>query len=248
MSAIAITPAMRPLIALLLSVASLIAATAQEPPIRASLDDLRSNAVYLLNESDGVAKVERLVAVDRPKHRIIHIRDWHWVPYDLYVADRRDLEPDVTDDELRAAYDAERAIIRPVRGAQKKLLRWLTKYHGVKRVWVEGLTDADMAIHETLVRVLGGLADAASQLGLDVAPAEDEKAFEAAKPEAFGLVFDGPANAERERAIVRRLLSDELAVVILGGDHDLSEAVPPGVEYLRVTVEGWPGSEGRRPL
>jgi hypothetical protein len=34
-----------------------------------------------------------------------------------------------------------------------------------------------MAIHETVARVLGEQCDAASQLGLDVAPAEDEKAF-----------------------------------------------------------------------
>jgi hypothetical protein len=47
----------------------------------------------------------------------------------------------LTDDQIRADYDAERAIIRPVQEGQKKLLRWLVKYHGVKRVWVEGLTD-----------------------------------------------------------------------------------------------------------
>jgi hypothetical protein len=36
-------------------------------------------------------------------------------------------------------------------------------------------------------------------------------------------------------------MADETSVVILGGDHDLSDAVPAGVEYLRVTVQGWPG-------
>ncbi|MGH7134406.1 MAG: hypothetical protein ACREHD_01620 [Pirellulales bacterium] len=40
------------------------------------------------------------------------------------------------------------------------------------------------------------------------------------KQEALGLVFDGPENAERERAIVRRLVRDELSVMIFGGDFD----------------------------
>lgn len=83
---------MRSLFTLLLAIGSLIAATKQEPPIRSSLDDLRSNAVYLLQESDGVARVERLVVVDRPTHRIIHIRDWHWVPYELFAREVRELD------------------------------------------------------------------------------------------------------------------------------------------------------------
>ena len=43
------------------------------------------------------------------------------------------------------------------------------------------LTDADMPIHAIVVRVFCGLADAASQLRLDVVPAEDEKAFGSVK-------------------------------------------------------------------
>ena len=126
---------MRCLFAILFAVGCLVAFTASEPPIRGSLDDLRSNAVYHLEQCDGVAKVERLVAVDNPNHRIIHIRDWHWVPYEFYAADRRDLQPDLNDDKLRAGYEAQRAIILPVQEGQKKLLRWLVKYHGVKRIW-----------------------------------------------------------------------------------------------------------------
>jgi hypothetical protein len=45
--------------------------------------------VYLLNEFDGVGRVERLVAVDRPKHRIIHIADVHYVSFDDLAADLR---------------------------------------------------------------------------------------------------------------------------------------------------------------
>jgi hypothetical protein len=90
------------------------------------------------------------------------------------------------------------AVMRPVQESQEKLLHWLAEFGGVKRIWVKGLTDADMPFHAIVVRVLGGLADAASQLGLDVAPADDDKAFVAAGKEARALLFDGPANLERE--------------------------------------------------
>jgi hypothetical protein len=42
-------------------------------------------------------------------------------------------QPGVTD-EINEAYHAQVAMTRPVQESQKKLLRWLVKYHDVKRV------------------------------------------------------------------------------------------------------------------
>jgi hypothetical protein len=58
---------MRPLFALLGTLAALIAGTSSEEPIRDSLYDLRSDAVKLLEGAPGVARVERLVAVRRAR-------------------------------------------------------------------------------------------------------------------------------------------------------------------------------------
>lgn len=61
------------------------------------------------------------------------------------------------------------------------------------------------------------------------------------------VAFEGPANDAREAAIVRRLLSaGPLAVVVLGAGHDLSRqcGTAGDVEYLRVTVQGFPVPEG----
>jgi hypothetical protein len=241
---------MRPLIVLLVITAALIAAISHEPRPGGSLTDLRSNAVALLKQADGVAKVERLVAVDRPKHRIIHIRDWHTLPLDLFAADLRDQDESIGDEEVERLYAESLAATSRVQASQRKLLRWL----GVRRVYLEGLTDRDMPAYLALVRAVGrrgadvlpphfgapAQALVAGEID-EICPAEDETAFEAAGHEARELVFEGPANLDRERAIVRRLMADEVSLVVLGGDHDLSDAVPAGVEYLRVTVAGWAG-------
>jgi hypothetical protein len=140
-----------------------------------------------------------------------------------------------------------------VQANQRKLLGWLGQ-RGIRRVYLEGLTDGDMPAYLAMVCAVnrhgadvlpphfGAPAQAHVAGEIDeVRAAEDERAFEAAGQEARELIFGGPANLERERAIVRRLMADDVSVVILDGDHDLSAAVPSGVEYLRVTVEGWPG-------
>jgi hypothetical protein len=158
----------------------------------------------------------------------------------------------MNEDEVERLYTESLAATACVQASQRKLLQWLGR-RCVRRVYLEGLTDRDMPAYLAMVRAVGrhraealpphfGASAQALVAGEidEIVPAEDERAFEAAGQEARELIFDGPANLERERAIVRRLMADEVSVVILGGDHDLSDVVPVGVEYLRVTVEGWP--------
>lgn len=53
--------------------ATAAAVESRDDDVHVTLDDLASDAVALLNEADGVARVERLVSVPKPQHRIIHI-------------------------------------------------------------------------------------------------------------------------------------------------------------------------------
>lgn len=246
---------MRPLAALLAVAAVLLIGLTPEPPPRGSLDDLRSDAVYLLQESDGVGRVERLVPVERPRHRIIHIADLHLVTFDDLAADLRDQFGTVSDAEIRAEFAATISAVADVQEGQRRLIRWLAKYNDVRHVYLEGLTDAnkpafDAIISEgelgsdTLFRI--GAAGQMLRLGeIDaVEPADDESAYRRADPLATGT-FDGPENDDRERAIVERLIAGgPLSVVVLGAAHDLSRHVPPGVEYLRVFVDGFPPDGG----
>lgn len=225
---------MRALVALLASIAALLALIAPKPYADGTLGDLRADALYILNQCPSVGIVERSVAVERPRHRIVHLLDLHPVTRDDFAADIRDQQPDATDDEIEAAYQAAMAEAVRVYLAQDKLLRWLAEFHGVHRVHFEGMTDADRPFK---------IAE-----GLFAVPAEDEATYRAADPfQGDRVAFEGPANDAREAAIVRRLLSaGPLAVVVLGAGHDLSQQCETAgdVEYLRVTVQGFPVPEG----
>jgi len=72
---------------------------------------------------------------------------------------------------------------------------------------------------------------------LEVLAAEDPVLLEAANPvgKDGSVRFDADANERRESAIVRRLLkAGPVAVIVLGGGHDLSDNVPFGCEYIRL--------------
>lgn len=241
----------------------LSAATSADNWSPVTLDDLRSDAAQLLSDADGVTRVEQLVSVPHPAYRIIHIADWHTVPRTVYAADLRDASADpLTDAEIEQAHAASDAITNIVQRSQRKLLRWMGTSGGVRSVFVEGVTDQSLPAYMMLVRAVGrhGLDGLPPDVGAaaqalvagdieQLRAAEDEAAHADAGEEAIGRhFFDGPANAAREAAIVKRLVrSGPLAVVVLGGDHDLSGHVRKirDCDYLRVFVEGYPSDDTR---
>src|SRR5262249_17434730 len=66
------------------------AVASSSPTTTARLDDLTASAELLLRQLPGVVRVEVAVRAEQPTHRIVHLRDWHFVPRDLYARDRRD--------------------------------------------------------------------------------------------------------------------------------------------------------------
>src|SRR5262249_9969003 len=58
-----------------------------KPKVSGRLDDLTTSAEALLRQLPGVVQVDTSVSVARPSARIIHLRDWHYVPRDLYALD-----------------------------------------------------------------------------------------------------------------------------------------------------------------
>src|SRR5947209_13537283 len=57
------------------------------PTNKTRIDDLDAQVVDLLRQLPGVIEVEVAVAAAKPTCRIIHLRDWHFVPKDLYTHD-----------------------------------------------------------------------------------------------------------------------------------------------------------------
>lgn len=81
----------------------------------------------------GVHRVEIGVAVTKPTGRIIHLRDWHYVPRDLYALDLRASARGLTDDEIDRRYREFLLEVELVQLEQMALLRCLIRHHGLKR-------------------------------------------------------------------------------------------------------------------
>jgi hypothetical protein len=85
--------------------ASAKAAADYAPKVKGPLDDLTAPAADLLRQLPGVVEVEALVSPAKPTRRIIHLRDWHFVPEDLFALDlRNSAGKPLSDEEAKARY------------------------------------------------------------------------------------------------------------------------------------------------
>src|SRR5262245_22279775 len=55
------------------------------PKVAGRLDELAADAAAMLRQLPGVARVDVLVTCPKPTHRIIQLRDWHFVPRELHA-------------------------------------------------------------------------------------------------------------------------------------------------------------------
>jgi hypothetical protein len=106
---------------------------AKAPKITANINDLTAPLSTILQDLPGAASVQACVMRPNARKRIVHFLDWNYVDKDLLakVDGRKDwdaflLEVDATQLDQIAA------------------LECLVTYHGLKRVLIEGLTEADM--------------------------------------------------------------------------------------------------------
>jgi hypothetical protein len=60
---------------------------AYRPRLAGDIAAIDAPAADILRQLPGIASVEVRVACPKPTHRIVHFRDWHWVPRDLCAAD-----------------------------------------------------------------------------------------------------------------------------------------------------------------
>ncbi len=109
------------------------------PSTLGRIDNLATPATELLRQLPAVVEVEAPPPFKKATHRLVHLRDWHFVPRDLYALDmtaayKRPLserEIDLLHEELLLEVDL-------VQIEQMAVLRCLIKHHGLKRVVAEG--------------------------------------------------------------------------------------------------------------
>jgi hypothetical protein len=146
-------------------------------------------------------------------------------------------------------YEHHLTDVAAVQGEQIPLLRHLTGRHGLKAVYLEGLTTETVPAYREKVATLWGAAEqdavsvgASGRLLLaegleEVRPLDDAVALAAADPRKA----DAATMKASEDAIVRNALAngEPVVVIVLGGGHDLIESVRAADQscaYIRVTT------------
>jgi hypothetical protein len=110
------------------------------------LDDLSASVESLLRSQPEVVRVEVAVGPVSPSLRIIHLRSWHFVPQTAFARDVRAVSKGpLTDDQVGALYLEHLREVERVEEEQLALLRRLAQQHGLRRVFLEGLTSDGVA-------------------------------------------------------------------------------------------------------
>jgi len=175
---------------------------------------------------------------------IIHIRNWHYLPLELFAADiLAQSDEDIETEEIERRFRDFLDEVEAVQKQQVTVLAWLAK-RGHRNVWVEGLTDDSIRTFEAYAadyKLFGKIRTSRLELGapgrmlaegkMTVLPLEDKEAMDAAEPDAVTAEFAEEDNLAREDAMVCRIVSRGLPVnvVMLGGAHDL----PGGLKRLQ---------------
>ncbi len=270
------------------------------PASKVRIDDHNSSVADLLRQLPGVVHVEGGVAATKPTNRIIHLRDWHYVPKDLFAIDMKQTHGrELTADEIDRLYQELLLEVELVQIEQMAVLRCLVKHHGLKRLFSEGFSPNELENYKDRIAVLRAmdreqipqvrkqLEDVRSliegstgerleqakvieaqlvtllddhkyrllemgsagrllisgELG-DVLPLEDAEALERAKPvtPSGGVKLDPQKIEVRHEAQVKLALKNgPVAVIVLGGAHDLTASVRrfggEKCEYLRLTTK-----------
>jgi hypothetical protein len=185
------------------------------------------------------------------KLTIIHLRDWHFVPRELCQIEGISFEKVLAD-------------AAAVQESQLAIARRLIKAHGLTAVYSEGLSKQSVSdlklrldvLKDIPAKVLAESGEAVKHLSLevgtpgrlwlagdiaDVLPLEDEAELQAAKPVVNGKLAPNKAKIEaRREAMVAQLPKEGLALIVLGGSHDLGMLLPPDTLYIQVTPRGYP--------
>jgi hypothetical protein len=193
---------------------SAAAVAAYRPKVAGIVDDLDLPAEPLLRQLPGVVRVERSGPEGRPQTRIVHVRDWHFVPRDLYALDMRTAwGRDLTDAEIDRLHEELLLEVELVQEEQLAMLRCLVKYHGLKKIYSEGLTPAGLANYREIIKTL-------KKMETDEVPSARKQLAEVRELLA-GMGDRGQEDTERYRAAAG--IEAQLAKMIDDHRHRLLE-------------------------
>ena len=214
-----------------------------------------------LQEFPGVESARTVVDCDEPKLTIVHVRDWHFIEFAEFRAEVEDeIAPELINDQyLIFAHE-----VQAVQDQQELFLKAMVRA-GHRDVWIEGLIPE-------FERAFQHICHAAAQNGLYESPnpisvgaaarlfvkqqirvhaLDTDKGLRLTMPlDADGRLREVPdSDIEKRENLMMRQLKDHtgVAIVVLGGAHDLSNNVPTGVKLIVVTVRGYRQASGEEP-
>lgn len=202
--------------------------------------------IELLRKTPGVVAVSQPVSGERV---LIHIQDWHWVPFEYVVAE---LPADTESEVLARAYVDHLNQVRTVQQEQFTVLKLLVD-RGVTTVFREGLTPDVQPLFPAVSRSLWRRHSEIPEVGdelfrtpnvlslgscgrllakghvKEVHATESDATMaltDPLKPDGSLRRVPDEAIEKREDYIVRQMLkTGKSAVVVLGGAHDLTNNV-----------------------
>ncbi len=128
------------------------------PLVKGMVEAERAPLAQLFRQLPGVSSVDVCNQCPKPRLRIVHLKDWHYVPRDLFAADIRSAsQAEYSDEDVDRLYAEFLAEVEQVQIEQAALLRCLIRHHGLTCVFQEGLTEEDLPIYRAKIRVLKSL-------------------------------------------------------------------------------------------
>jgi hypothetical protein len=179
------------------------------------IDELTTPAADLLRGLPFVARVDVALRCRRPTCRVIQLRDYHFVPRDLFNMEVLALMSRTpTAEEAELLYQEHLLQVELVQVQQVAVLRCLIKHHGLKTVHIERLIAEGVPEFKTRIAALK-----------EADPHQDELRRQLAEVQALlkKLAGEGKAGSERyakaqavEKEIVELLEHHRLELLELG--------------------------------
>jgi len=82
-----------------------------------------------------VDSVKVIPAKTQATRRIIHVLDWHYVDEASFVADIKDADEELSEDEIKEAVEQHRKAVRKVQKQEKQLILFLVSSDGLDADW-----------------------------------------------------------------------------------------------------------------
>lgn len=211
-----------------------------------------------LESFPGVESVKVVVDCEEPTLTIVHILDWHFIEYAEFKAD---VEDQIGADQIENQYVVFAREVQAVQDQQELFLNAMAKA-GHRDVWIEGLIpEFERAfIHICHAAARNGLYESPNPISVGAAARlfvkqqirvhalDTDNGLRLTKPlDSAGKLREvSQADIEkRENLMMQQLRQHKgVAIVVLGGAHDLSNNVPKGTKLVVVTVKGYRKAAG----